>query len=48
MDAHDVCVCVLQDKEHFEICKDTDKEDELRSMQAAWETQQPGRVKKVS
>ena len=28
--------------------KDTEKEDELKSMQTAWETQQPGRLKKVS
>ena len=29
------------------MCKDTEKEDELKSMQAAWETQQPGRLEKV-
>ena len=37
----------MQDKEYFEMCKDTEKEDELKSMQAAWETQQPGRLEKV-
>ena len=27
--------------------KDTEKEDELKGMMDAWETQQPGRSKKV-
>ena len=30
------------------MCKDTEKEDELKSMQTAWETHQPGRIKKVT
>jgi len=27
--------------------KDTEKEDELKAMVTAWETEQPGRTKKV-
>ena len=37
-----------RDREQFEMGKDTEREEELRAMQTAWETQQPGRLKKVS
>ena len=35
------------DKEQFKMTRDTEREDELKSMQTTWETQQPGRLKKV-
>ena len=38
----------LEDREQIEIGKDTEREDELKSMQTTWETQQPGRLKKVT
>ena len=36
-----------RDKEELEMSRDTEREDELKSMQTAWETQEPGRLKKV-
>ena len=36
-----------QDREWFEMGRDTEREEELKNMQTTWETQQPGRVKKV-
>ncbi|CAI7999820.1 Androglobin, partial [Geodia barretti] len=34
-----------RDKDQFEMGRDTEREDELKSMQTTWETQQPGRLK---
>ena len=36
-----------RDKDQFEMGRDTEREDELKSMQTTWETQQPGRLKQV-
>lgn len=40
-------IITVQDKECLDIAKDTEREDELKSMSQAWEAEQPGRRKKV-